>query len=303
MSYDGKYCQSIRKKAKNWPKITKWPNAKSQNQVLLKSPELTSGRKPTRTNPDERPSPLYTCAQSAHFYSPPSIPFVSPLYLGTPCAKLSQIFPIGTDLAEKGQSGSPDMQVPVRQSGLSDSYLLPSKCSPPFNMDNGTKLTSLCSQACIQKKEIEKLAKDDGLNEWNGKTTLIWYASKNVPRFEMFYDRSFGSQLLFTVRCKALSVNRRTWRWNEGNTRLCLQCNRGVEETVEHLVLECSKYEQEQESLMDVVHEQCGENGWNARCGEEESGMRYLVGLDEECNMTFVDAMKDFLVHAWNKRQ
>ncbi|KAF2359685.1 hypothetical protein FHG87_009565 [Trinorchestia longiramus] len=66
-------------------------------------------------------------------------------------------------------------------------------------------------------------------------------------------------------RCKALRVNRRTWRWNEGNTRLCQQCNRGVEETVEHLVLECSKYEQERKSLMDVVHEQCGENKWNAR--------------------------------------
>ncbi|KAF2366974.1 hypothetical protein FHG87_002248 [Trinorchestia longiramus] len=157
------------------------------------------------------------------------------------------------------------------------------------------------------KKEIEKLTKEYGLNKWkhsmNGKTTLTWYASKNVPRFEVFYDGSFGSQLLFAVRCKALSVNRRTWRWNERNTRLCLQCNRGVEETVEHLVLDCSKYEQERESLMDVVHEQCGENKWNARCVEEDSGMRYLVGLDEECNMTVVDAMKDFLVYAWNKRQ
>ncbi|KAF2344789.1 hypothetical protein FHG87_024455 [Trinorchestia longiramus] len=44
-------------------------------------------------------------------------------------------------------------------------------------------------------------------------------------------------------------------------------------------------------------------NKWNARCVEEDSGMRYLVGLDEECNMTFVDAMKDFLVHAWNRQQ
>ncbi|KAF2354415.1 hypothetical protein FHG87_014830 [Trinorchestia longiramus] len=104
-------------------------------------------------------------------------------------------------------------------------------------------------------------------------------------------------------RCKALSVNRHTWRWNEGNTRLCLQCNRGVEETVEHLVLECSKYEQERESLMDVVHEQCGENKWNARHVEEDSGIRYLAGLYEECNMTVVDAMKDFLVYALNKRQ
>ncbi|KAF2364239.1 hypothetical protein FHG87_005002 [Trinorchestia longiramus] len=103
------------------------------------------------------------------------------------------------------------------------------------------------------------------------------------------------------VRCKTLSVNKRIWRGNEGNTRLCLQHNRGVEETVEHLVLKCSKYEHERESLMDVVHEQCGENEWNARYVAEDSGMRYLVGLDVECNMTVVDAMKDFLVHAWNK--
>ncbi|KAF2346195.1 hypothetical protein FHG87_023049 [Trinorchestia longiramus] len=80
-------------------------------------------------------------------------------------------------------------------------------------------------------------------------------------------------------------------------------CTRGVEETVEHLVLECSKYEHEKESLMNVVHEQYGENKWNARCVGEDSGMRYLVRLDEECNMTVVDAVKDFLVHPWNKRQ
>ncbi|KAF2366049.1 hypothetical protein FHG87_003189 [Trinorchestia longiramus] len=156
------------------------------------------------------------------------------------------------------------------------------------------------------KKEIEKLTKEYGVNKWkhsmNGKTTLIWYASKNVLRCEMFYDGSFGSQLLLAVRCKALSVNRRTWSGNEENTRLCLQCNRGVEETVEYLILESSKYEHERESLMDVVHEQYEEKR-NARCVEEESGMRYLVGLDEECNRTVVDAMKDFLAHAWNKQQ
>ncbi|KAF2352684.1 hypothetical protein FHG87_016562 [Trinorchestia longiramus] len=64
-----------------------------------------------------------------------------------------------------------------------------------------------------------------------------------------------------------------------------------------------SKYKHERKSLMDVIHEQCGENKWNARCAEEDSGMRYLVGLDEECNTTVVDAMNDFLVHVWNKRQ
>ncbi|KAF2347117.1 hypothetical protein FHG87_022128 [Trinorchestia longiramus] len=37
------------------------------------------------------------------------------------------------------------------------------------------------------------------------------------------------------------------------------------------------------------------------RCVEEDSVMRYLVGLNEECNMTVVDVMKNFLVHTWNK--
>ncbi|KAF2364164.1 hypothetical protein FHG87_005086 [Trinorchestia longiramus] len=45
---------------------------------------------------------------------------------------------------------------------------------------------------------------------------------------------------------------------------------------------ECSKYDHERESFMDVVREQYEENQWNARCVEEDSGMRYLVGLDEE---------------------
>ncbi|KAF2347435.1 hypothetical protein FHG87_021809, partial [Trinorchestia longiramus] len=48
---------------------------------------------------------------------------------------------------------------------------------------------------------------------------------------------------------------------------------------------------------------------WSVSNVEKTSGMqgvlkrtcRYLVGLDEECNMTVVDAMKDFFVHAWNK--
>ncbi|KAF2354944.1 BTB/POZ domain [Trinorchestia longiramus] len=43
-------------------------------------------------------------------------------------------------------------------------------------------------------------------------------------------------------------------------------CNRKVEETIEHSVLECSKYEHEQESLMNVVCRQYGQNQWNASC-------------------------------------
>ncbi|KAF2348075.1 hypothetical protein FHG87_021170 [Trinorchestia longiramus] len=59
-----------------------------------------------------------------------------------------------------------------------------------------------------------------------------WMARLNVRQSNEVFDQCQG---------QALSVNRRTWRWNEGNTSLCLQCNRGVEETVEHLILVCSK--------------------------------------------------------------
>ncbi|KAF2359627.1 hypothetical protein FHG87_009620 [Trinorchestia longiramus] len=37
---------------------------------------------------------------------------------------------------------------------------------------------------------------------------------------------------------------------------------------------------------------------WWAEC---HCTCRTLVGLDEECNMTLGDAMKNFLVYAWNK--
>ncbi|KAF2348056.1 hypothetical protein FHG87_021188 [Trinorchestia longiramus] len=32
-----------------------------------------------------------------------------------------------------------------------------------------------------------------------------------------------------------------------------------------------------------------GENQWNARCFEGDSGMRYLVGREKECSMTVMD--------------
>ncbi|KAF2363324.1 hypothetical protein FHG87_005922 [Trinorchestia longiramus] len=51
------------------------------------------------TNPMNRPPPLNTCVQSAHFYSPPSIPFrFIPILRHTLCQTLPQIFPTGADL-------------------------------------------------------------------------------------------------------------------------------------------------------------------------------------------------------------
>jgi hypothetical protein len=60
------------------------------------------------------------------------------------------------------------------------------------------------------KKEIERRTKEYRLDKWqkimNGKTPMVWYAQKKVPRTEIFYDGSYESQLLFGVRCKTLTL-------------------------------------------------------------------------------------------------
>ncbi|KAF2343552.1 hypothetical protein FHG87_025692, partial [Trinorchestia longiramus] len=76
----------------------------------------------------------------------------------------------------------------------------------------------------------------------------------------------------------------------------CVQCNGQVEETIQHLVLECSKYELNRENFIGMVREQYGENQWNARCTEEDFSTSYLVGLYEEGNLTVVNAIDSFLV-------
>jgi hypothetical protein len=54
---------------------------------------------------------------------------------------------------------------------------------------------------------------------------------------------------------------------------------------------------------MNVVYEQYRVVQWYVRSTEDDLGVSYLVGLDEECNLMVVDAMKNFLVKAWRNRQ
>ncbi|KAF2353866.1 hypothetical protein FHG87_015376 [Trinorchestia longiramus] len=85
--------------------------------------------------------------------------------------------------------------------------------------------------------------------------------------------------------------------WNGGD----LEKLEMLQNRVGRLALGASKWTATEALKGDLGWKPCGENKWNTRYIEEDSGMRYLVGLDEECNRTVVDAMKDFLVHVWNK--
>ncbi|KAF2352846.1 hypothetical protein FHG87_016401 [Trinorchestia longiramus] len=73
---------------------------------------------------------------------------------------------------------------------------------------------------------------------------------------------------------------------------------KGVKEICEH----AEKVINDMGEVTGQVISEKEENEWHARCVEEDLGFRYLVGLDEEFNMTVVDAVKNVLVHAWTKR-
>lgn len=156
------------------------------------------------------------------------------------------------------------------------------------------------------KKFIDKRVKSYGRFKWaesmRQKSTLNWYTRKISPSYELFYDGGFASELLFRVRTKSLAVNDRTYRWNENKSRICSQCNAQVDETVEHFMLDCSKYEAIRVKLMDAVIEKYGRSEWLDRVLGEDRGMCVLVGLEKIVNIQIVQGTKEFLNVAWSMR-
>ena len=156
------------------------------------------------------------------------------------------------------------------------------------------------------KKKIDTRVKQIGLEKWrtgmSGKSTLKWYEKKVKPMNERWYDGSRGGQLLFKARTQSLEVNARTYRWAENGTRVCMQCEAEVDETVEHMVLECLRYAEERAEMMDVVNEAIEPDVWNELREGEDHGMSFLLGLGNGKKRDVTMATKGFLEKAWNKR-
>ena len=111
--------------------------------------------------------------------------------------------------------------------------------------------------------------------------------------------------MLFRVRAGAWEINSRTWRWN-GNEKSCMECGRGVEETLEHIVVGCEAYEEERMILEENMKRCIGEERWEMVKETEDYGMAYLVGLEEqeeEDMVERVNIMKKFLTKVWWRRE
>ena len=116
-----------------------------------------------------------------------------------------------------------------------------------------------------------------------------------------------SAELLFKARTKSLGLNSRTYRWENDGDKTCKMCNSGEDETVEHVLLDCAKYEGERRSMFADVKEEIGEELWEGMISEGESPIRvvlFLLGLSTEdrWNSATVERVKVFLERMWALR-
>ena len=155
-------------------------------------------------------------------------------------------------------------------------------------------------------KVVKLSVREYGLQQWKkgmmNKTTLVWYRMKDCPKYEWWYDGSWGSELLFKARCQALEVNARTYRWNDRKTKECFMCACGIDESVYHVIVECEAYEQERSILMQIISSEIDDEFLLRWDGSKKEGMCLLLGIDGNVNGRVIEAMKGFLVNAWRMR-
>ena len=139
------------------------------------------------------------------------------------------------------------------------------------------------------------------------KSTMEWYKEKEAPMYERWYDGSLGGDLLFRARAQCMGVNERNYRWSESRSKVCQMCDMGEDESVEHVVLECEKYERDRMEMMQVILTELG-HSWDERV--EKTGREWMVllllllllGLCRETNERMIEAVKEVLEKMWRVR-
>ena len=158
------------------------------------------------------------------------------------------------------------------------------------------------------KREINKCVQRKGWEEWRQgmreKTTLEWYRTKEVPGREWLYDGSLGGDLIFKARTKSLELNSRVYRWRNEGSSLCRMCEAGVDETVDHLLLECVCYDAERNEMVEGIDEEVGRGEWG-RLQALGNGrvIEALLGLsDSKAWNNATGRVKEYLERVWRKR-
>jgi len=157
-------------------------------------------------------------------------------------------------------------------------------------------------------REIENKVREQGCREWRSqlhrKSTLRFYRSKEKPSWENFYDGSWGSKLLFKARSGSLEVNGRVARFTDRDV-WCERCSTGgnqIEETIEHLISECDRYEDERAIFMGKLQDLNIELNWAQVREREDSGLGLILGFENN-HKEITGLTKEFLTTVWKKRK
>ena len=156
------------------------------------------------------------------------------------------------------------------------------------------------------KKIVNVKVREYGLNKWkssmDAKSTLQWYKRKCQPACEKLYDGSYGSELLFKARSQSLEVNARTYRWNSDGSKLCKMCDSGSEETVYHVIVECTMYEYERSVFIEKLSEEGGDRIIREWYEDEVQNMCILLGIVDGASLSMMENMKVYLEKMWKRR-
>ena len=111
--------------------------------------------------------------------------------------------------------------------------------------------------------------------------------------------------LLFRTRAGSLEVNRRTHRFNLAKSKLCHFCElRGyeIDETITHILTECPAYESEMDWAVGKFKEIIGENEFEMKRQDDDGGLCFFLGLEENVPGGVVQITKEYISRVWRIR-
>ena len=135
------------------------------------------------------------------------------------------------------------------------------------------------------------------------KKSLRWYKEKEKPKKEDAYNGSWESSLLFKMKSDSLEINSRRRRWGiDGNDKCegCFHNGLHIEETLEHLIMECSQYDTERACLEREIKEEIGEDRWQRAKDEESKGIDVILNVSSERNKIEI-ITKKFIGKVWKR--
>ena len=174
------------------------------------------------------------------------------------------------------------------------------------------------------RKNVREKVEKRAVQEWRdgvrrGKKLEVYLRIKERWGFEEYLEGVLGrgEVLLARFRSGSAAVGSETGRWFGGRTGVwaedgterkrvvvCGLCERGVEETVEHVLIECEAFEEEREEWRRAMEGELGV-GWSERVGFPPFELmlgRRVPGLGAEGRLTCWVASTCLCAKLWSKR-